>query len=390
VAGSGWSLERVVSELRLLHAGGEVITYAALRAAGYGALVSAADRYVGSFSRAIKLAGIEPARPLWTRDRVLAEIKRLHRQGVELNSQQLTNSGHAGFVQAARRHFGSWPEAVTAAGAPRFKRRRWKTWEQVRDQLRELHRNGIRMTIAALEANGFRDLVDAAQAEVGNWNAALAKAKVPLVQKHLAWSSEQVLDGIRALHVDGIALNANIIIARGDRKLVKAATHYFGTWQAACRSAVPSYKPLVERWTVERLLCELRDRHRACLSMRSTEVIKEAPRLTEAARRLGIPWREVCRRAGVPKAAITPRESPSVRVRWDEEKIFAELENAVRSGRPLLTRSFRGAFVTAVLRRYASWPHAMEAAGWGRQYARDHAEALANRLGGATLRAKRA
>ncbi len=388
MAGSGWSLERVVSELRQLHAGGEVITYAALRAAGYGALVSAADRYVGSFSRAIKLAGIEPVRPLWTRDRVLAEIKRLHGQGVELNSQQLTNRRHAGLVQAARRHFGSWPEAVTAAGAPRFKRGRWKSWEQVRDQLRELHRNGIRMTIAALEANGFRDLVDAAQAEAGNWNAALAKAKVPLVQKHLAWSPAQVLEGIRAVHVEGIALNANIIIARGDRKLVKAATHYFGTWQAACRSAVPSYKPLVERWTVERLLFEVHDRHRSHLSMRSTEVAKEAPTLTEAARRLGIPWREVCRRAGIPKAAIAPRESPPVRVRWDEEKIFAELENAVRSGRPLLTRSFRGAFVTAVLRRYASWPDAMEAAGWARQYARDHAEALANRLGGATLRAK--
>ena len=140
MAGSGWSLERVVSELRQLHAGGEVITYAALRAAGYGALLSAAERYVGSFSRAIKLAGIEPARPLWTPDRVLAEIKRLHSEGVELSSEQLTNSGHAGLVQAARRHFGGWPDAVTAAGAPRLPksdpRGRRRCWDRRSIRLR--------------------------------------------------------------------------------------------------------------------------------------------------------------------------------------------------------------------------------------------------------------
>lgn len=366
-----------------------MITYAALRAAGFGALLSAAERYVGSFSRAIKLAGIEPARPLWTQDRVLAEIKRLHEEGVELNSQQLTEGGRAGLVQAARRHFGSWPDAVVEAGAPPFKRGRWKSWEQIRDQLRELHRSGGRLTIAAVEASGLRDLVDAAQAEAGSWNAALTKAKVPLVQEHLAWSAEQVLDGIRALHRDGVALNANLVIARGDRKVVKAATAYFGTWQDDCRAAVTAYKPLVGRWSVERLLAEIRERHDAGLSVRSTEVAKEAPTLTEAARRLGIPWRDACRRAGVPKSEIAPRQQPLTRVRWDETKIFAELEKAVLAGRPLLTRSFRGSFVTAVERRFGSWGDAMEAAGWGRQYARDHEAALANRLGGASLRAKR-
>lgn len=389
MAGCGWNLERVVNELRQLHAGGELITHAALRAAGYGALVSAAERHVGSFTRAIKLAGIEPARQLWTRERVVAEIKRLHEQGVALSSEQLMHGGRAGLVQAARKHFGSWRDAVTAAGAPRFKRGRWKTWDQIRKQLRELHRNGARLTIAALEAAGLRDLVDAAQAEAGNWNAALSKAGVPLVQEHVAWSAKQVLDGIRALHRDGVALNARMLTKRSanDRKLVKAATSYFGTWQKACRSAIPNYKPLFERWNIERLLRELHDRHRARLPMRSTVVAKEAPILTEAARRLGIPWRDACRRAGVPKSVIAPLPSPPTRVRWDEEKIFAELENTVRAGRPLLTRSFRGSFVTAVLRRYRSWPDAMEAAGWERQYARDHAAALANRLGGSTLRA---
>lgn len=388
MAGTGWNLERVVNELRQLHAGGEVISYAGLRAAGFGSLVTAAERYAGSFSRAIKLAGIEPVRPLWTRERVLAEIKRLHEDGVELSSEQLANGGHAGLVQAARRHFGSWPDAVVAAGVPRFKRGRWKSWAEIRDRLRELHRDGARMTIAALEADGHADLVAAARTEAGGWNQALKKAKLPVVQDHRAWSSEQVLDEIRGLHRAGVALSANVVIERGQRKLVKAATHYFGAWTAACSAAVPTYTPLIERWTTERLLAEIRDRHRAGMSVRSTDVDKQAPTLTTAARRLEIPWRVACRRAGIPKSAIEPRQSSS-RVRWTETKIFAELEKAVIAGRPLLTRSFPGGFVGAVLRRYGSWSDAMEAAGWSRQYARDHAAALRNRLGGATTAAQR-
>jgi hypothetical protein len=381
----GWTLERVVSELQQLHAGGETITYAGLRTAGFGPLVAAAERYAGSFSRAVKLAGIEPARPLWTRQRVLAEIKRLHRDGVALSSEQLSNSGHAGLVQAARRYFVSWPAAVVAAGAPKFKRGPWKNWTLVRDRLRELHRGGARMTIAALEADGHSDLVSAARAYAGGWNEALVKAKLPLVQEHRAWSEEMVLDQIRALHRAGIALNANLVIARGQRKLTKAAAHYFGSWQEACLAAVPSYTPLVERWTIERLLDQIRERHRAGLSVRSTIVDKEAPTLTAAAGRLGIRWRDACRRAGVPKSAIVPLKS-ATRVRWNEQKIFAELESAVRKGRPLLTRTFPGGFVGAVLRLFGSWPEAMKAAGFGRQYARDRAAALANRLGGATVR----
>ncbi len=381
VTASRWSLERVVNELRQLHAGGEIVSYAGLRTAGFGNLVSAAERYVGSFSQAVKLAGIEPVRPLWTRDRLLAEIKRLHREGVALSSERLAKSGHAGLVHAARRHFGSWPGAVAAAGAPRFKRGRWQTWAQVRDRLQELHRKGARMTIAALEAAGHGDLVAAARLQAGAWNQALKKARIPAVQEHRTWTAAQVLDEIRKLHRAGVALNANLVIARGGRKLTKAATHYFGSWQEACRAAVPSYRPLIARWTVERLLGEIRARHMARLPVRSTDVEKQAPTLTAAARRLGIPWPEACRRAGVPRQSITPRRS-TTRTRWDDRRVFAEFARARRAGRPLLTRSFPGGFVGAVLRLFGSWRSAMKAAGLGRHYERDHAAAVANRLQG--------
>jgi hypothetical protein len=104
--GSGWALER-----------------ANLSAVGFGPLVAAAERYAGTFTRALKLAGITPARPAWTRSRVISEIQRLHREGVALSSEQLGNSGHKGLVTAGLEcgHARSWLLAFlrTSAGAGR-------------------------------------------------------------------------------------------------------------------------------------------------------------------------------------------------------------------------------------------------------------------------------
>lgn len=264
---------------------------------------------------------------------------------------------------------------------------RWKSWEQVRDRLRELHRDGERMTTIALKARGHADLIAAAQSYATSWNKALAKAKVPITQVHQTWTAKLVLDGIRALHSEGVSLNANVVIDRGQRRLVKAATAYFGTWQGACRAAVPSYKPLVARWTIKRLVDAIRERHEKGLSVRSTIVQRQAPTLTSAAKRLGISWREACRRAKVPASAIAPIRQ-ATRVRWNEQRIFAELDRAFHAGTPLLTRSFNGGFVGAVMRRFGSWVAAMDAAGFGRQYASDYQRARANRLGGAATRSR--
>jgi hypothetical protein len=83
----------------------------------------------------------------------------------------------------------------------------------VRDRLRELHRDGERMTTTALVARGHADLIAAAQSYAKSWNKALAKAKVPVTQVHQAWSATLVLvlEGIRALHREGVRLNVLVL-----------------------------------------------------------------------------------------------------------------------------------------------------------------------------------
>jgi hypothetical protein len=379
MAGKEWSLERVVNELRQLHAGGQTLTYGALRAAGFSDLVAAAERHVGSFSRAVRLAGIEPSAPRWTPMRVLAEIRRLHRDGASLNSQQMRGGGLSGLVAAARKHFGAWPSAVLMAGVPRFKRGRWTTWKQMRDQLRELQARGVRMSVGGLKADGHAALVEAASRAAGGWRAALAKAGIqPVAPPRHQWTREQVLAEIRALHKRGVVLSSGQLMKSGKRKLVRAARQYFGSWGAACQDAIPGHAPLARRWTMDQLLDRIRARHREGHSIRSTDVLREEPTLTAAAWRLGVPWRKACARAGIPAAAISIRK-PKTRIRWKRPQLIEKLRTAARSGRPLLGKTFTRGFVQVLIRRFGSWLEALRAAGLTRRYAADLAAARAKR-----------
>lgn len=381
-----WSMERVVAELRRLHAGGEPINRVALLDGGHASLVAAAERYCVSFGRAVKLAGFppQPARPAWSAKRVVEELRRRHQAGEPLNSEELRSTGDAGLVSAATKYVGSWRKAIAKAGVPAFKRGLFKSWDDVCAELRAVHAKGIKMSTSQMREHGLAALVDAAKLEAGSWNNALEQAGIPVVMTYERWRPGDVVKRIRALRAEGVALSSNLIIARGERKLVKAATRHFGTWTAACQRAVPGYKPLLEHWTVDRLLELIRVRHNSSASMRSTDVQKEEPTLTAAARRLGLPWRTACRRAGVPAAAIRARVARQ-HARWTPATIIAILKQAAHQGTPLLVKSFRGSFVTAVLRRFKAWADAMAAAGLARQYRRDHKAALANRLGGQFL-----
>jgi hypothetical protein len=382
-----WSLERVIASLRRLHAEGHTMTYAALRAGGHRALLDAAQRYVGSFGDAARLAGVtdRAARRPWTRERVLSELRQLHRDGVELNCVDLGGAPHGRLVEVARKLFGGWREAVFAAGLPVVVRGPWKSWLLVRDRLRELNRAGTRMTTTTLQANGLADLVAAAIAYAGTWNAALIQAGIPVVERHVRMTHNQVLAAIRELHARGVSLSHGVVVAHGEQRLVKAAARKFGGWQAACAAAVPGYQPLMERWTAERIIAELRARHARGASVRSTEIQRELGGLATAARREFGSWADTIRAAGIPASALAARV-PTTRVRWDEGMIRSALLSGADAGVLLIGRSFSPGLVQAILRRYGSWEAGIAAAGLNQQYARDREVVLARRLGGATTR----
>jgi hypothetical protein len=75
-----------------------------------------AVKYVGSWNEALRLAGIEPAFKKWTSELVVSEIRRLLKNGaLPTNAGYIQKKSSATYA-AAKKQFGSWENAVRAAG----------------------------------------------------------------------------------------------------------------------------------------------------------------------------------------------------------------------------------------------------------------------------------
>ena len=113
-----WNEVDVIAEIRRLHENGLTIRYRDLELAGREDLVGAIRTYVGSIVRARLLAKVpHPPRRVsveerWDEDRVVEEILELYRLGEPLAASKAPDK----LVNAGTRYFGSWDDALTAAG----------------------------------------------------------------------------------------------------------------------------------------------------------------------------------------------------------------------------------------------------------------------------------
>ena len=117
-----WTRARIIAQIQQRHRRGQTLCRAAIVRDEPAArrFCYAADYQFGTWSRALRAAGFDPAvirdrDGLWPRRRVLKEIRRRYRGGGLLNTDTMLRENlplHA----AGRRHFGTWRAAVQAAG----------------------------------------------------------------------------------------------------------------------------------------------------------------------------------------------------------------------------------------------------------------------------------
>ena len=116
-----WGRERIIERIRELHHEGADLSWRSVSLEIDPALAAAALRPNGfaSWRQAIAAAGLdieEVARyQAWDAERVVDEIRALHRAGEPMSSRLVQISNQSLFC-AARRRFGSWDEALSAAG----------------------------------------------------------------------------------------------------------------------------------------------------------------------------------------------------------------------------------------------------------------------------------
>ncbi len=251
-----WSPAQVVRELQARLAQG-----LSLKAVDNKRLWKAARRYFGGWYQALEAAGLKRERPRrWTKQMVLDEIAAGQRQGL---FEETTRPCCRGLGSAARKQFGSWWQALIAAGviAPGARRKnhgsKW-TRQRVLAAIQDRYVRGLPLT-----ADSDRSLSIAAAKYFGNWYAARVAAGIPVgkpPRPRRRWSAEKVLAAIQDLEQRGLPLKG---IQGRDDSLANAATRYFGGWNLALIAAGKDVVPRkTQSWSKAKVLELIRDRHR--------------------------------------------------------------------------------------------------------------------------------
>jgi hypothetical protein len=180
---------------------------------------------------------------IWTKERIVAELKSLFKKGVDLSYNKLARRNQA-LVSAAAYHFKSYRGAIEKAGldyAEIARRPRW-TKQRVITLIKQARRKNQDLNWASVTRRRD-DLGKAAFAAIqgrlfGSWDRALHAAGLDSddVSRYRRWNKSTMVYEIKARAADGEDLNSGAV-QRDDPGLHAAALRYFGSYDVALRSA---------------------------------------------------------------------------------------------------------------------------------------------------------
>lgn len=177
-----WSKESIGLEIRYMYESGEILNYSSV-AASHISLLRAATRYFGTWEAAISFAGLNyddiRRYKSWTRQRIITRIKELHETGADLSWRNISNKVDPQLAAAATKksHFGSWREALKAAGLDYEAIRRYRDWDDdlILEMVREHARNGHALNAKNLQMEDVA-LITAARRHFPSWHETLGAA----------------------------------------------------------------------------------------------------------------------------------------------------------------------------------------------------------------------
>lgn len=261
-------------------------------------------------------------RTQWTRELIIRHILDREAQGLPLT---IGGEGIDRLLySASRRIFGSWRNAILAAGIPPERILTWERWSPARilAQIRVLSRRRRPLTTLQME-DRYQNLVSAARRHFGSWSKAILAAGVDPItlQRVVPWNQERVIEAILLRALRGESLVARLI---EPRSLPQAGYRFFGSWRAAVAAAgidpkltempprrrkdiMPSTTPArsVVRngpshrvWNKARVVECIQTRVQENKPINAYAVVRECPCLYAAAIRHLLSWDEAMRSAG--------------------------------------------------------------------------------------------
>lgn len=272
-------------------------------------------------------------RTAWTRELILRHILDREAQGLPLT---IGGEGVDQLLYAAsRRIFGCWRNALLAAGIPPERILTWERWSpaKVLAQIRVLSRRSRPLTTSQME-HRYCNLVSAARRHYGSWPKAILAAGVDPVTLHrvVPWNQERVIEAILTRALRGESLVARLV---EPRSLTEAGSRFFGSWREAVTTAgldptvtempprrkkrgdqsatrsdnAPQRVPAYTVWSKERVVARIQERVRENKPVNAYAVTREFPKLYAAGiRHLGS-WEAAIRAAGL-DPSVSRRKRP--------------------------------------------------------------------------------
>jgi hypothetical protein len=390
-----WTRQRVVDEIRDWHARGVAVRDILRQDQS---LRSAAYRHWGSWRAALRAAGFESSQPRYTKE-TLIQVLRTRAAGSNHNSHPQKNL--AGIKTTAARHFGSWHRALVAAGlrtGPPPTQHAWtrdevveaiRIWKSLSPRLRKLlpyhrtiqyvakrlfgswrqalmaagfepkrltywSRDEVLQCIRSRLADGLKRadvyrmeprLVAAATRYYGSWGKALRELGVE-TKACQRWDKLRIIAEIQQRHQAGPPLSC---VWKDERLLFRAAIRHFGGWRNALRAAGLEAKPF-RKWSAEQVLDELREQYRK----QPCAVSSADPYLAcLAARYFGSVVH------ALESAGLEPPPS-----RWTARRILESIQDGFVQAKPIRTAGFGSKPLAEAAKRYfGNWRAAVAAAG---------------------------
>lgn len=236
------------------------------------------------------------------------------------------------------------------------RRRKW-TEESVMRAIKARLLSSQHLNAYAVEVDDS-PLIAAARRIYGSWNNALIAAGVdpssvraPAKRRPRgSWSREAVIQEIRRYASNATPLNAHHM-QRVDNPLVAAATHYFGTWSLALEAA--GKDPLSIRQNIirdqDQIIDAIRELAKTETNLRDFSVRDHDRALYGAAQKYFGSWRKALQASGLEALGIGQNS------RWTREDIQSVVLEYVGAGYPL-NRVFRrhSHIKEAILREWGS------------------------------------
>ena len=241
-----WTRQRIAQELRKLEKSGASLSYLSLQKRKQP-LISAAAYHFGSYKKAVQFAGIDYAdvsrRPRWTKQTIIAEIKKARRGGRELHWSAVTRKkdelARAAFASLQPRLFGKWDRALQAAGLDADDVTRYRSWDRntIAFELRERHRDGQPVNSGTVQKEDASLHAAALRHFKGYANALRAAGIDPArVRQRRSWDRAGVVEALRRVYKSEIA-SSDAALRGQYPALYGAAVRIFGSFAMAKATA---------------------------------------------------------------------------------------------------------------------------------------------------------